>query len=33
MAGSAYVYRVAQGRLVVTKDGTRILVDAVTGTL
>lgn len=31
--GSAYVYRVAQRRLVVTKDGNRILAEAVTATL
>lgn len=31
--GSVFVYRVAQRRLVVTKDGNRILADAVTATL
>jgi hypothetical protein len=33
VAGSEFVYRVAQGRLVVTKDGKQILVDAITATL
>lgn len=31
--GSVFVYQVAQRRLVVTKDGRRILVDAITATL
>jgi hypothetical protein len=31
--GSEFVYRVAQGRLVVTKDGKQILVDPITATL